>query len=61
LHVSDLELPAGAKALTDSAIPVVSCLAPVEVSDEEAAPAEGEPEVIGRKKTDDEDAEPAKK
>jgi len=61
LHVSDLELPAGAKALTDSTLPVVSCLAPVEVSEEEAAPAEGEPEVIGRKKTDDDEAEPAKK
>ena len=61
LHVSDLELPVGAKALTDATVPVVSCHAPVEVSEEEAAPAEGEPEVIGRKKTEDEDTEPAKK
>ena len=62
LHVSDLELPAGAKALTDASTPVVSCLAPVEVSEEAATTAdEGEPEVIGRKKTDEEEAEPAKK
>jgi len=55
LHVSDLELPKGTKALVDVATVVVSCVASVEVSDEEEAPAEeGEPEIIGRKKVEDE-------
>jgi len=55
LHVSDLELPKGTKALVDAATVVVSCVAPVEVSDEEETTAEeGEPEVIGRKKVEDE-------
>jgi large subunit ribosomal protein L25 len=62
LHVSDLELPKGVIALTDATAFVVSCMAPVEVSDEEAAPAgDGEPEVIGRKKTEDDGSEPAGK
>jgi len=55
LHVSDLELPQGAKALIDASTVVVSCVAPVEVSEEETAAGEEEPEVIGRKKTDDEE------
>ena len=56
LHVSDLELPKGAKALVDDTTVVVSCVAVVEVSEEEEASAdEGEPEVIGRKKADDEE------
>ena len=56
LHVSDLELPAGAKALIDSATVVVSCIAPLEVSEEESVAAgEEEPEVIGRKKADEEE------
>jgi large subunit ribosomal protein L25 len=55
LHVSDLELPKGAKALIDPATVVVSCVAPVEVSDEEATAGDEEPEVIGRKKADDEE------
>ena len=56
-HVSDLELPKGVKALTDATAPVVSCMAPVEVSEEdESANAGGEePEVIGRKKTEEEE------
>ncbi|MDR0328031.1 MAG: 50S ribosomal protein L25 [Planctomycetaceae bacterium] len=61
LHVSDLELPRGVVALSDAVAPVVSCLAPVEVSEEEQTAGEGEPEVIGRKKEDDDDSEPAKK
>ena len=56
LHVGDLELPNGVKALTDVATLVVSCVAPVEVSEEETTADESEPEVIGRKKAD-EDAE----
>jgi large subunit ribosomal protein L25 len=56
LHVSDIELPKGVKALTDAATLVVSCVAPVEVSEEEtASPGDAEPEVIGRKKTDEEE------
>jgi len=56
LHVSDLEMPQGAKSLIDPATAVVSCVAPVEVSDEEAASGEDEePEVIGRKKAEDEE------
>jgi large subunit ribosomal protein L25 len=61
LHVSDLELPRGVTALSDAVTPVVSCLAPVEVSDEEQTAGEGEPEVIGRKKAEDGESEPAKK
>ena len=56
LQVSDLTLPHGAKALVDAATAVVSCVAPLDVSDEEATPAgEEEPEVIGRKKADTEE------
>jgi len=55
LLVSDIELPKGVVALTDAATHVVSCVAPVEVSDEETAEGDGsEPEVIGRKKEDEE-------
>jgi large subunit ribosomal protein L25 len=56
-HVSDLELPTGAKALIDETTIVVSCSLPVEVSDEETAQGEEEPEIIGRKKTDEEPEE----
>jgi large subunit ribosomal protein L25 len=55
LHVSDLDLPKGVKALTDATAPVVSCVAPVEVSEEETTVEDAEPEVIGRKKIDDEE------
>jgi large subunit ribosomal protein L25 len=55
LHVGDLELPKGAKALTDTATLVVSCVAPVEVSEEETSVGDEEPEVIGRKKSDEEE------
>ena len=55
LHVSDIELPQGAKVLLDATTVVVSCVAPVEVSEEETAAGEGEPEVIGRKKAEDEE------
>ena len=62
IHVSDLELPKGAAVLVDTAAVVVSCAAPAKVSDEEAVVAgEGEPEVIGRKKTDEDESEPAAK
>ena len=55
LHVGDLELPKGVKALVDAATVVVSCIAPVEVSEDETPVSDNEPEVIGRKKTEDEE------
>ena len=55
LLVSGIELREGVKALIDPATAVVSCLAPVEVSEDESASADdAEPEIIGRKKTDEE-------
>jgi len=62
IHVSDLELPQGAIALVDTTAIVVSCAAPAKVSEEESAAAgEEEPEVIGRKKADGDENEPAAK
>lgn len=57
IHVSDLKLPSGCVALTDPTQIVVSCLAVAEATDEEgAAGADGaEPEVIGRKKSEEEE------
>ena len=55
LHVSDLALPPGVKALVEAIAPVVSCVAPVEVSEEETSADEAEPEVIGRKKAEEEE------
>lgn len=56
LTLAELPLPAGAKLLTDAGEIVVMCVTPVEV-DETAATAEpGEPEVIGRKKDEEEGA-----
>lgn len=57
IHVSELELPVGAKTTADDAMVVVSCMAQVEVAEEENAEGEAEPEVIGRKKTDEEGEE----
>jgi len=54
-YVSDIELPPGVKVLVDVTLPVVSCIAPVEVSEEAASADEAEPEVIGRKKTEEEE------
>ena len=55
LCVADLELPSGVTVLTDSTAIVVSCVAPVEVSEEDAtAEGDAEPEVIGRKKAEEE-------
>ena len=55
LHVSDIVLPKGVRVLVDTTAVVVSCLAPVEVSEEETSAGDEEPEVIGRKKTEDEE------
>jgi large subunit ribosomal protein L25 len=61
LHIADIELPSGVKALLDGVTPVVGCVPPVEVSDEEAVAGDDEPEVIGRKKAEDEDEGDTKK
>ncbi len=54
LHVSDLVLPQGVKVLVEPTLVVVSCVLPVEVSEEAVAAGDDEPEVIGRKKAEDE-------
>ncbi|MDR1924445.1 MAG: 50S ribosomal protein L25 [Planctomycetaceae bacterium] len=56
-HVSDIELPSGVVSLVDSSAVVVTCALPVEVSEEEAAADGAEPEVIGRKKSDEAEAQ----
>ena len=56
LCVSDLDFAKGVTALTDSATAVVSCIAPTAVSEEAETTADDEePEVIGRKKTEEEE------
>lgn len=50
ITVGQLDLPPTVKVLADPEELVVECHEPVEVAEEVAAPAEGEPEVIGRKK-----------
>ena len=57
IHVADLVLPAGSTALSDTGLLVVSCFEAVETTEEEGTQADGaEPEVIGRKKEDSEEA-----
>jgi len=53
ISVKDLEVPAGSTVLTDSAQLVVSCLPVVEATETSATVTDIEPEVIGRKKADD--------
>jgi len=59
LHISDLKLPPGARALQDGELLVAAVR---EIEEEAAAPGEAaeegaaEPEVIGRKKEDEEAA-----
>lgn len=56
ITVGDLELPGGAKLLTDPELVVVQCIeAAVEAEEEEEVPGVGgvEPEVIGRKPEED--------
>ncbi len=55
LHVSDLVLPQGVVALTEPNVVVVNCTLPVEVSEDSEAAGDNEPEVIGRKKAEDEE------
>lgn len=54
IHVSDLELPSGSKSLNDPTQIVVACPPVVEVEEKSETVGENEPEVIGRKKTEDE-------
>ncbi|MDO5581998.1 MAG: 50S ribosomal protein L25 [Planctomycetia bacterium] len=57
ISVHDLVLPEGVRSLADPALIVVECTAPVEVSEEAQEGADGaaEPEVIGRKKAEEEE------
>ncbi|MDR2346796.1 MAG: 50S ribosomal protein L25 [Planctomycetaceae bacterium] len=58
IHVSDLELPQGVKSLLDPSTLIVTCALPIEVSEEETKSADSaEPEIIGRKKTEEEVSE----
>ena len=58
IHLSEVELPEGVKILGDLNIPAVECTEAVEAPEaEEAAAGAEEPEVIGRKKEDEEESE----
>lgn len=54
ITVADLVLPPGAKALMEETSVVVSCMPQVEVAEETGEAGEAEPEVIGRKKEEEE-------
>ena len=55
IYVKDLEIPAGSTVLADPTQIVVSCLPVVEVAETTTAADGAEPEVIGRKKAEDEE------
>lgn len=56
ITIGQLELPPGIVVLAEPESVVVECIEPVEVVEEAAgAPAEGEPEVIGKKKEEEEE------
>lgn len=55
IHVSELSIPAGAKLLVDAAAIVVSCTEAVEIIEEETLADGAEPEVIGRKKAEEDE------
>ena len=57
ITIKELTLPAGVTTLTDPTLLVVSCVAPVEESEETTAAGDAEPEVIGRKKAETEESE----
>ena len=58
IHLSEVELPEGVKILGDLNVPAVECTEAVEAPEAEEAAAGGEePEVIGRKKEDEEESE----
>jgi large subunit ribosomal protein L25 len=54
IHVKDIEFPKGVVPLVDGDTVVVSCAAPVEETEETEITDGSEPEVIGRKKSDEE-------
>lgn len=61
IKIHDLELPKGARVVTDSDETVVSCMLPTAKGDETAGTAGvGEPEVIGRKAAEEGEGEAAK-
>lgn len=57
IRVADLVLPAGVVPLAEADVVVVSCTTPTEMGEEAAEAGEGEPEVIGRKKEEEESEE----
>jgi large subunit ribosomal protein L25 len=57
ITIGSLELPPTVTILIEPEMVVVQCAQPVEVEDEGAAAAPAEPEVIGRKKEEEEEAE----
>jgi large subunit ribosomal protein L25 len=59
ITIAQIELPPGIVVFAEPETVVVECSEPVVVEEEEAvaAPAEGEPEVIGRKKEEGEEQE----
>lgn len=56
VHLSDVELPAGVKILGDLSVLAVECTEAVEAPEAEEAVDGAEPEVIGRKKEEEEEA-----
>jgi large subunit ribosomal protein L25 len=54
---ADLELPAGVRLLTDPESLVVQCVMPAAEAEEVEGEAEAEPEIIGRKKEEQEGAD----
>jgi large subunit ribosomal protein L25 len=58
MTVGDIfDLPQGATLVTDAQLPAVQCVEPAVEPEEEAAAAVAEPEVIGRKAAEEEEAE----
>ncbi|MDR2643950.1 MAG: 50S ribosomal protein L25 [Planctomycetaceae bacterium] len=57
IHISDIEFPESVKSLLDPSTVVVTCALSVEVTDESKSTEGVEPEVIGRKKGEEESAE----
>jgi len=59
IKMHDLELPKGARVVTDSDETVVSCVLPTQKGEEAAAPTAAEPELIGRKPAEEGEGEAA--
>jgi large subunit ribosomal protein L25 len=57
LHVRDLPLPEGARWITDEGLLVVHCITATPEDEAPAMAETAEPEIVGRKKADDEDSE----